>query len=142
MKQIRAVGAVVYRARAGGSLDILLIRKAQGDWSLPKGKLRRGEDEIAAVLREVYEETGVEGVVQELVGEAVYRVVKPAGLRRKTVTYYLVLAIGGELCPDVGEQIVGVRWFALPQALRRLRRPRLRTLLRAAQTLLSPGALG
>ena len=42
-------------------------RPRYDDWSLPKGKLERGEEWEQAALREVEEETGVRGeLVREL----------------------------------------------------------------------------
>lgn len=44
---------------------VLLVRRSQdadwepGRWELPGGKLRHGEDLANAVMREVYEETGL-----------------------------------------------------------------------------------
>lgn len=58
---VRAAGGVVWRPRGGGpGVEVLLVhRDRYGDWSLPKGKLDRGEKHKAAALREVHEETGV-----------------------------------------------------------------------------------
>jgi len=138
MKIVHAVGAVVFRTGEGGAIEVLLIRKRKGAWSLPKGKLKPGEDPLDALLREVREETGVVGEVVDLVGEVRYRIKKPDGPRTKNVVYYLVRAVGGELRPDPREKIVRVRWTTVPLALRRLGRDRLLTLVRAALTLLAP----
>ena len=52
--------------------DLLLIRRghgpAAGQWSVPGGRVERGELLAEAVVREVREETGLEGVCGELVG--------------------------------------------------------------------------
>ena len=52
--------------------DLLLIRRGrppgQGRWSLPGGRVEAGELLVEAVLREVREETGLEGVAGRLVG--------------------------------------------------------------------------
>lgn len=138
MKQIRAVGAVVYRRRDRGAIEILVIKKVKGYWSLPKGKLKSGEDPSAALLREVHEETGITGVIEELIAEATYTIEKPAGPRRKHVTYYLVRATDGVIKPGAHEQIVEVAWMPLRRALVRVRRRRLRAVLQAAQTLFGP----
>lgn len=52
--------------------DLLLIRRgrgpAQGEWSIPGGRVRTGELLAEAVVRELLEETGLEGICEDLVG--------------------------------------------------------------------------
>jgi len=52
--------------------DLLLIRRghgpAAGEWSVPGGRVEPGELLAEAVVREVLEETGLEGVCEDLVG--------------------------------------------------------------------------
>lgn len=51
---------------------LLLIRRgrgpAAGEWSVPGGRVEEGETLAEAVVRELLEETGIEGVCGELVG--------------------------------------------------------------------------
>ena len=51
---------------------LLLVRRGHGpgagEWSVPGGRLEPGETTAEAVVRELMEETGVEGVCGELVG--------------------------------------------------------------------------
>jgi 8-oxo-dGTP diphosphatase len=52
--------------------DLLLVRRGQapalGAWSVPGGRLEPGETLAEAVVRELAEETGIEGVCGPLIG--------------------------------------------------------------------------
>nr|WP_245244764.1 NUDIX hydrolase [Streptomyces palmae] len=58
---MRAAGCVLWRRSPGcGRLEVALVHRPRyGDWSLPKGKLKRGEEPLRAAVREVLEETGM-----------------------------------------------------------------------------------
>jgi 8-oxo-dGTP diphosphatase len=62
-----AVGAVCTHADS-----LLLIRRgrgpAAGEWSVPGGRVERGETLHEAVVRETFEETGLEVVVDRFLG--------------------------------------------------------------------------
>ena len=49
-----------------------LLRKFNGDWVLPKGKVEEGENNEEAALREVSEETGVKAETLKYLGEIHY----------------------------------------------------------------------
>ncbi len=61
------VGAVVVADE-----QLLMVRRgrgpAQGLWSVPGGRVERGETLAEAVVRELREETGISGVCGELIG--------------------------------------------------------------------------
>ena len=103
---IRAVGGIV----VDESGRLLLIRRGRdpgaGAWSVPGGRLEPGEDDAAALRREMREETGVEVAVEGLVGE-----VTRAG---PGVTYlirdYRCRIVAGT--PVAGSDAAEVGWFA------------------------------
>jgi 8-oxo-dGTP pyrophosphatase MutT (NUDIX family) len=128
---IESVGGVVCRWKRG-QLEFLLIRKQGGYWTMPKGRKKMYERDDQALLRELYEETGLSGVVGSLVKQVRYSIVKKAKNREKHVSYYFVLAHDGVLRPCAKEKIVDIRWFSAKCALRRIRRGRLRHVLRVA----------
>lgn len=133
---INAVGAVVYRYTKREQLEILLIKKRGGFWTLPKGQTEPGEDNTAAVVREVREETGISGALEADIAQVRYVIIKRGEPRIKQVSYYLVRACKGRLRPDKKEQIERVKWFPLPAALRRIKRGRVRAMARQAGEIL------
>ncbi|MCW2549762.1 MAG: hydrolase [Mycobacterium sp.] len=86
---VRAVGAVI--TRADGLL--LLIKRGnepgRGLWSLPGGRIEPGESDVAAVAREVLEETGLVVTVGALAG----RVQRG----RYDISDYFATVVSGEL---------------------------------------------
>jgi 8-oxo-dGTP diphosphatase len=138
---ILGVGGVVYRRGAAGQLELLLIKKRGGFWTLPKGQIKPGEDERAALVREVFEETGITGAIEAMVLQVHYDIHKRGRPRSKIVTYYCVRALHGSPRPDTAEGIEHVRWFAIAAALGEIQRPRIRSVVRTAWTMLEDSAL-
>ncbi len=58
---VPAAGGVIWRQ---GPEILVVHRPRYDDWSLPKGKLKRGEHPVTAAVREVREETGALGAPQ------------------------------------------------------------------------------
>lgn len=139
-QHITAAGGVVYRWSRAGQLQILLIKKQKGYWTLPKGQVKQGEDERAAVAREVAEETSISGQVEALVRQVFYTIQKGGQPRQKAVTYYLVRAAPGRPRPQAKERIIRVRWFPVAVALRRIQRKRIREIVREAELMLTAEA--
>lgn len=71
LQPLIGVGAAVFRNK-----DVLLIRRGNpplyGDWSLPGGRVRDGEDLKTALCREVREECSIEIEVGDLITEFEY----------------------------------------------------------------------
>ncbi|HEY7667974.1 MAG TPA: NUDIX hydrolase [Actinomycetota bacterium] len=112
MRIVRAAGGIVWRRGPEGTEIVLVHRPAYDDWSFPKGKLERGEDEPTAALREVDEETGLRAALGEDLGTVAYRDTKG---RPKIVRYYEMRVDDGEPLRPAHE-IDDARWFPLEGA--------------------------
>lgn len=111
---IRAAGGVVWRDD-GGPLRIALIhRKRYDDWSLPKGKLERGETDLAAAVREVQEETGALVAVTRRLIETSYLVDDVP----KTVQFWAMRHLSGEFMANA--EVDDLHWVPFPDARTRL----------------------
>ena len=123
---ILAAGGIVVRGNTRPTVAIVQLRK-DGNWVLPKGKLNRGEDALAAAEREVREETGQTVTVKEFVGTLCYEV----NGRSKIVQFWRMHPNGGparELMDDIKQ----VAWLPLEKAIRKLARPHERAFLASA----------
>ena len=104
---VRAAGGVVTN-KAGKVLFIYRNDK----WDLPKGKLDKGETFEECALREVAEETGVQGLILENFLKTTYHVFKSNGkYKLKEVHWYAMrTSYAGPLVGQADEGIVKVKW--------------------------------
>jgi 8-oxo-dGTP pyrophosphatase MutT (NUDIX family) len=123
-REFSAGGVLVRRLR--GKWVVAAIRprgKPAGTWALPKGLIGRGERADATALREVSEETGVDGSLVEKLGDVRY-VYTWAGERIfKVVSFFLLRYRRGRLgnVPAAHRhEVADVRWLPLEEAPRLL----------------------
>jgi 8-oxo-dGTP diphosphatase len=110
--EVAAAGGVVLRRDDDGELRVAIIHRPKYmDWSLPKGKLEKGEGWKEAALREVEEETGYRCKASFELPPVSYRDRKG---RRKLVRYWLMEPIEGSFEPD-GE-VDELRWATRGEA--------------------------
>ena len=88
-------------------------RPKYDDWSLPKGKLDEGEDDLAAALREVEEETGLRCRPGAELPSTNYR----DGLGRPKVVRYWLMEHDGESPFAPNDEVDELRWLAPEAAL-------------------------
>jgi 8-oxo-dGTP pyrophosphatase MutT (NUDIX family) len=117
-----SAGAVVVR-RLRGRWWLAAIRpggKAEGVWALPKGNIGAGEAPEATALREVTEETGVEGESRGKLGDVKYVYTRRGGQRIfKVVSFYLVRYRSGridDVPPAYRHEVAEARWLPLEEA--------------------------
>lgn len=89
-----------------------LDRRGRMLWSLPKGHIELGETAEQTAIREVAEETGIQGSVLAALGSIDYWFVTEGRRVHKTVHHYLMRFLGGELSDDDVE-VTEVAWVPL-----------------------------
>lgn len=94
------VGSLAYDADG----RLLLVRRGnepgRGRWSVPGGRVEAGEDDAAALVREMREETGLMVRPGRLVGRV--------SRGRYAVADYACTVVGGEL--QAGDDALDARW--------------------------------
>ena len=125
MEREFSAGAVVVR-RLRGRWWLAAIRpggKREGTWALPKGNVGRGESPEETALREVTEETGLEGHSQGKLGDVRYVYTRGGNRIFKVVSFYLVRYRRGRI-DDVPaafrHEVAEARWLPLDEAPRLL----------------------
>ncbi len=109
---VRAAGGIVWRRGREGEAEVVLVhRPAYDDWSFPKGKLKAGEDEREAALREVEEETGLLCALGTELGTSSYGDVRG---RDKVVRFWLMRPIEGTLAP--AHETDEAQWYGVEAA--------------------------
>lgn len=120
---VKAAGTVLWRparyvdhgnSTSGEGIEIAVIHRPRyDDWSLPKGKLKHGEDFADAAVRETLEETGLECALGDPLPATYYW----AAGRPKEVRYWAAEACEGGFAPN--REVDRMDW--LPPAAARLR---------------------
>jgi 8-oxo-dGTP diphosphatase len=134
--QVSAGGVVV---RPGEALELCLIRPAgRTVWALPKGWVEPGETHEAAALREIREETGIEGVIDGDLESIEYWFFSREDQVRihKMVHFFLVRFVGGDTSRH-DHEVAEAAWFSVERALDRMTYPNERQIVRKATALVA-----
>ncbi|MBZ9728902.1 NUDIX domain-containing protein [Salegentibacter sp. JZCK2] len=121
-KKLRVVTA------AGGMVlndkDEILFIYRKKRWDLPKGKTEKNESIEASAIREVEEETGVEGLKVTKFLQKTYHIFKRKGRFRLKVTHWYEMrtSYDGELRPETKEGIEKVKWKDLKKSQKALQK--------------------
>ncbi|MFN8074368.1 MAG: NUDIX hydrolase [Kineosporiaceae bacterium] len=124
-----ARAAVIARHNRAGRLE----------WCLPKGHLEGEETAEQAAVREIREETGIQGEVIATLGSIDYWFVVEGRRVHKLVHHYLLRATGGELSieGDPDQEATDVAWVPMAELAALLAFPNERRIARQAADVLA-----
>ena len=125
---------VVNTFSAGGVVlnelgEVLVVSQHGNSWSLPKGHIEKGEDELEAARREIYEESGIKEVlpVKKLGTYQRFRISADGKgddtSNFKTITIYLFKTFAKELKP-VDPENPEARWVPRQEVVTLLSHPK------------------
>lgn len=132
MVMLKQVGALPVRKADNGDVEVLLVTSRDtGRWVIPKGWPSKRMTDASAALREAKQEAGVTGKIAAApIGSYRYRKVEKDGSRLIEVDVYrLVVKKERKTWPEKLQR--SRAWFDPETAARRVREPRLKTLIAA-----------
>lgn len=97
---------------------ILLLKKFNGDWVLPKGRIEKDETVRDAALREVSEESGVKAEIVKYIGMVHYKYknLKKNEMVYKTVHWYVMKTNCMDCTPQKKEGFVDAKFVHINKA--------------------------
>ena len=141
VEETSAGGVVVDREQDPPTVALIARRNRAGrvEWCLPKGHPEGEETLEQTAVREVAEETGIQGRVLAPLGTIDYWFSVPDKRIHKVVHHYLLEAVGGRLTieDDPDAEAIDVAWVPFGELDRRLTFPNERRIADAAALALS-----
>ncbi len=116
MKLEISAGGIIIK-RSGKPVQIFLIKDMNGNWTFPKGVIKKGESSENAANREIFEETGLKNItlIQKL--SPIRYMFQRNGLINKTVHYFLFEWHGDEqISLQTEEGISDAKWMTIDEA--------------------------
>lgn len=112
MEEVSAGGVVTF------GNTILLLKKFNGDWVLPKGRVEKDETLKETALREVLEESGVKAEAVKYIGMVHYKYknLKENEMVYKTVHWYLMKTNSMDCTPQKKEGFVDAVFVHIDKA--------------------------
>jgi 8-oxo-dGTP pyrophosphatase MutT (NUDIX family) len=137
-----SAGGIVVRYEAGRPQFVVGSRRRDRDtrtWTLPKGTPEPDESIEQTAIREVSEETGLQVRITGPLDFIEYTFVQSGTRIHKTVHYFLMEPVGGDLA-DHDHEFDQVRWIDFEEATSTLTFETERALVAHAADLLDPPA--
>lgn len=126
---IQAAGGILWKKIEGQKKLAIVHRHKHKDWSLPKGKVDKGETWKETALREVLEETGFEAKIKKYAGSISYLLEgKPK------VVLFWHMKIKSEKKGKMNGEVDEVRWVTIKEAQELLDYPEEITIIKSHPT--------
>lgn len=109
MRKVLSTGGVVIKGN-----KVLMLKKKNGSWVLPKGRVEQKETLEDAAVREVWEETGINAHILKKLGTIRYTYrdyFQNGEMVNKSVVWYLMEEVSGELKPLEKEGFIDCRYM-------------------------------
>ena len=102
---------------------ILLLKKYNGDYVLPKGRVEKGETIEETALREVKEESGIDGTIKKYLGEINYSFMNRMRNVKvdKTVHFFLMSTKDTHTIPQSMEGFKTAKFYDRDEAVKLMR---------------------
>ncbi|MBV8258369.1 MAG: NUDIX domain-containing protein [Actinobacteria bacterium] len=124
LREFSAGGVLVRVVRGRPMVAAIRPQGKRDTWALPKGNIDEGETPAETAVREVREETGVEGRLVEKLGDVKYVYTRRGGERVFKVVSFFLLRAGrgrlGEIDEAMRVEVAEARWLPLEEAPRLL----------------------
>jgi ADP-ribose pyrophosphatase YjhB (NUDIX family) len=113
---------------------ILLLKKYNGDYVLPKGRIERGESIEETALREVKEESGITGEIKKYIGKIDYSFINRMRNIRidKTVHFFLMSTNDTHTKPQSMEGFKTAKFYEREEAISLMKYSQEREIIRKA----------
>lgn len=117
MPSEKSCGAVVFR-KENGVVYYLLLHHESGHWDFVKGNVEQNEQEKDTVLRELKEETGIEGAkfIEDFREKIKYFYRRDGNLINKEVIFFLIET--GTKDVKISFEHTGFKWLIFSDALK------------------------
>ena len=121
LARVKETSAGGFVLASDGSERVALIgrltRRGALEWCVPKGHPEGDENLEQAAVREIFEETGIQGEIITTLGSIDYEFYTPEKHISKTVHHFLLKQTGGELTVDgdPNQEAVETKWVAVSE---------------------------
>jgi len=116
MEKVISAGGLVTHGRT-----LLMLKKRNGHWVLPKGRKEAGESLEVTAVREVKEETNIDGQVEAYIGSTAYKFCvnwETYAKLDKEVHWYKMTALSFDPVPQREEGYIEARFIPLEECVR------------------------